>query len=193
VFARHGESDYSARSLMNGDPAVPVGLTARGREQARALGRELAGTELDLCVTSAFPRALLTADEAVGERGLELLELPELGDPRYGIFEGRPLDEYRAWAATAPSSEPAPGGGESRLELIARYTGALGVIAGRPERSLLVVAHSLPIALLLTTAGGAPPRPRAQLVPYATPYRFGHAELEHAITVVETWLDAPDW
>jgi probable phosphoglycerate mutase len=193
VFARHGESEYSARSLMNGDPGVRVGLTALGREQARALGRELARTRLDLCVTSEFERTILTADEAVGGRGLSRLELPELGDPDYGMYEGRTLDEYRAWAASVPSSEQAPGGGESRLGLIARYAFALRVIAERPERSLLVVAHSLPIALLLAAAEGSPPRPRAQLIPYATPYRVERAELEGALGVVEAWLDAPDW
>ena len=38
-FARHGESEYSVRGLLNGDVAVSVGLTPAGVEQARRLRR----------------------------------------------------------------------------------------------------------------------------------------------------------
>ena len=37
IFVRHGESEYSARALVNGDPAVIVGLTEEGEQQARSL------------------------------------------------------------------------------------------------------------------------------------------------------------
>ena len=32
VFARHGESTLNIERRVNGDPAVPVALTERGRE-----------------------------------------------------------------------------------------------------------------------------------------------------------------
>ena len=69
VLARHGESERSVDGVTNGDPAVRVALTATGREEARQLGRELAGDPIDLCVTSEFERAQETADLALERAG----------------------------------------------------------------------------------------------------------------------------
>ena len=44
ILARHAESEYSVRGAINGDVAVPVALTERGREQARRLGDQTATT-----------------------------------------------------------------------------------------------------------------------------------------------------
>lgn len=112
-MARHGESDYSVAGLLNGDPRIACGLTALGLAQARRLGYELEGVPLDLCLTSEFERTRLTATEALAGRGIPSLVVPGFNDPRYGRYEGAALEEYRAWAASAPSSEPAPGGGRA--------------------------------------------------------------------------------
>ena len=56
ILARHGESVYSVRGLVDGDPAAEVGLTRRGEEEARALGRELAREPLDVCLVTSLPR-----------------------------------------------------------------------------------------------------------------------------------------
>jgi len=193
VLARHGESDYSARSLLNGDPTIACGLTPAGLVQAERLGAELGRCGFDLCVTSEFERALLTARTALVGRELPMLVLAELNDPRYGIFEGEPIDEYRGWAAGAPSNEPAPGGGESRFAIVERYTRGLTSLLCRAEDSILVIAHSLPVAYTLAAAAGAPPRPRTDLAEYATPYPLERSSLERAIAVLEAWLAAPDW
>jgi broad specificity phosphatase PhoE len=193
IFARHGESAYSALGLMNGDASVPVGLTEAGVEQARRLGEELRGTELDLAVTSALPRTAATADVALRGREVPRLVIAELNDPRYGNFEGKPLDDYRAWAAAHSSSTQAPGGGESRLEIIARYTRAFRELLARPEPAILVVAHSLPIAYAVLVRDGADPGAHMPLVEYAKPYPFDAAELEAATTALERWVAAPSW
>ena len=54
ILARHGESEYSARGLLNGDPTVGVALTETGEAQARTLGAALCETPIDLCVTTEF-------------------------------------------------------------------------------------------------------------------------------------------
>jgi len=192
-MARHGESDYSVRSLLNGDPTLPCGLTGEGLGQARELRRELAAEAFELCVTSEFERTRLTAREALAGREIPTLVLPELNDPRYGVFEGRSIDEYRAWAVSASSSEEPPGGGESRHAIAARYARAFAILLARPEEAILVVAHSLPSAFALAARAGRPPRPRASLAAYAVPHRFDRASLERATGVLEGWLAAPDW
>ena len=194
ILARHGESDYSARGLVNGDTSVRVGLTAAGEEQARALGRALAGEPLDLCVTSALERTRATAALALLGRDVPVEAWDELNDPRAGRFEGLRLDEYREWAWSAGSGEEAPGGGESRLEIVMRYGRAYTALLERPEATVLAVAHALPIAYVLAALEGRPPAPRMdRTVAYAHPYRLDAAGLRRALVVIETWCAAPSW
>lgn len=193
IFVRHGESEYSVELRLNGDAAVDVGLTARGREEARRLAEELAGTELDLCITSELRRTVETADLALAGRAVPRVVLRELNDPRYGAFEGATLEEYRAWADSAPSDARPSDDGESRLDIVARYARALRVLLAREEFVTLVVAHSLPIAYLLATKDGDLPRPRVPLVAHAAIHRFTAAELERAADALEAWSAAPTW
>jgi broad specificity phosphatase PhoE len=88
LLARHGESDLSVSSIVNGDPAVECGLTAEGERQARDLGRALAHEPIELCVTSDFRRCLGTARIALGGRSVRSLETSTLGDIRAGLYEG---------------------------------------------------------------------------------------------------------
>ena len=193
ILARHGQSAYSARSLLNGDSAVRCGLTATGVAEAGALGVALAGEPLTLCVTSGFQRAEETADEALRGRDVQRLVVAGLGDPRYGPFEGRSLAEFRAWAGGASSADLPGPGGESRHEIVARYARSFRVLLARPEESILVVAHSLPVAYALAAREGDPPGPSARIVRHAHPYRFERAELERATAVLERWVAAPTW
>ena len=154
ILARHGESEYSARGLVNGDASVAVGLTEAGVEQARALGRTLAPEPLDLCVTSALERTRATAALALQGRDVPTAAWGELNDPRAGRFEGLPLAEYRVWAWAAGSQEETPGGGESRFEAVSRYGRAFRAVLERPEAVVLAVAHALPIAYVLAALEG---------------------------------------
>ena len=108
ILARHGQTDWNVRKLVNGDPATPVVLTERGRQEARRLGEELAGEPLDLCVVTPFGRTRETADLALDGRSVPRLVVEELADPFYGDFEGGALEEYRGWARSRRSSPATP-------------------------------------------------------------------------------------
>ena len=191
LLVRHGESVYSARALMNGEASVAVGLTPAGVAQARALGERLRDTPLDLAVTSALERTVATADEILRDRSVPRLVLPGLNDPLYGAYEGRPLEEYRAWAASEPSSASPPGGGESRQALLSRYVAAFRELVGRPEAAILVVAHSLPISYALEAKAGSLPSAHMPLVEYATAYPFSGDELAAVADALAGWLTSP--
>ena len=192
LVARHGESEYSAKQLVNGDPGVSCPLTEAGRVQARALGEVLAGESFDLCVVTEFERVRETAELALDGREDPFLLVPELNDPRYGEFEGGALDAYREWIWEQGPLE-APPGGEHRGELAARYARGLRLLADRPEQTVLLVAHSLPLAYLRDAAAGIAPRSRMEMVEYAQVLRLEAAEVERAIDVLEAWAAAPSF
>jgi alpha-ribazole phosphatase len=193
ILARHGESVFSERLLVNGEVGVPGPLTTKGVEEARELGRKIAGDSIDLCVTSEFERTRQTADIALTRRDVPRLVVEELNDPRYGRYEGGALEEYRSWADAAASGDEVPGGGESRRRIIERYVRGFRLVLERQERCALVVSHSLPIAYVLAARAGSLPRRRVPLVEHARPYRFEPDELERAVTVLEDWCVSPTW
>jgi len=193
ILARHGESVFSARGLVNGEIGVPGPLTERGEEEARALGRAIAGDEIDLCVTSEFERTRQTADVALAGRAVPRLVIRDLNDPRYGRFEGGALADYRGWASTAGSADEVPGGGESRWSILDRYVRGFRRVLALGERTVLVVIHSLPIAYVLAARNGEAPARRVPLVEHAHPYRLAASELEGAMRLLEEWCAAPTW
>ncbi len=193
LLVRHAESEYSVDLRLNGEVGEGVALTPRGRDEARRLGEELAGERIELCATSPFLRTVETAELALAGRSVPRLVVPELGDPRYGSYEGATLEEYRTWADGARSDARPSGGGESRLDIVARYARAFRILLERPEESILAVTHSLPIAYALSTRGGELPTPRVPLVGHASVHRFTAEELDRAAEALETWVGAPTW
>jgi probable phosphoglycerate mutase len=188
VLARHGESEYSLKQLVNGDPGVACPLTPAGREQARALGAALG--DVDLVAVTEFERVRETADLALGDREVPRLVVPQLNDPRYGEFEGGALDAYREWVwGRGPLDAPA--GGEHRGEIAARYAAGFRTLLERPDERILLVAHSLPIRYVLDAAEGVSPRAKVGLVEYARPYSLTRERLERAVDVLDAWAASP--
>ena len=193
ILARHGESEFSARSACNGDPTVAGGLTAVGRRQAEALGMLLADDELDLCATTEFPRTRETADIALAGRDVPRVVVPELNDIRFGRFEGGLLEEYRRWALSAGPDEECPGGGESRAAAAGRFAAGFRTLLARPEQRVLVIAHALPIRYVLSALLERDPSAIVEPVAHAEPHRFSAQQLESAVERLERWAANPVW
>jgi broad specificity phosphatase PhoE len=192
ILVRHGESEFSARSACNGDPrAAGGGLTGHGRAQAAALGLLLADDPIDLCATTEFARTRETADLALAGRDVPRLVVPELNDIRFGRYEGLPLEEYRVWARAAPPDEACPGGGESRAEAARRFASGYRTLLARPEESVLLVAHALPIRYVLSALLERDPTAIVEPVEECEPYRVSAAQLDRAVDRLEAWASAP--
>ena len=189
VLTRHGRSTLNEEGRVNGDPSVPVPLTADGRAAAGRLGTQLVNLPIDLCVHTRFARTLETAECILGDRRVPLVEQPLLDDIDVGELEGEPIDEYEAWKRAHPShAEPFPGG-ESLDDAAWRYARAFRALLVRPESTILVVCHEIPIRYALNAAGGSDrldgPEHR---VPNATPYLFDERSLESAAAGIERLL-----
>jgi broad specificity phosphatase PhoE len=192
ILARHGESEFSARGVMNGDPGLAGPLTEEGVEQARQLGEALRDTALDLCVVTEFERTRQTADVALEGREIPRVVVPELNDIHVGEFEGGLLEAYRAWARDR-SPVDIPAGGESRAGVAERFSRGYRLVLARPEETVLVVTHGLAIRYVLLALEGDEPRPVVESVDYATPYRLSRVDLEHAVERLELWVRDPVW
>lgn len=193
LLVRHAESVFSERGLANGRVDVRCPLSARGEAQARALAAALADEEIDLCATSELERTHQTADIALTGKTVPRIVLPELNDPLYGRYESGPLESYLAWALANDSAAEPPGGGERRQQLVARYAAGFRKLLERPERTILIVTHSLPVAYVLMALAGQDPAPRVPLVEYTKVHAVAARELEQAVTRLESWCAAPTW
>jgi len=185
ILARHGESTLNSENRINGDPAVPVTLTENGREEARLLGRQVAHIRLEVCICTRFTRTRETAEIALAGRDVPIEVEPLLDDIDVGNLEGIPLEDYRAWKREHTRRDPFPGG-ESLDAAARRYAQAFRKLLGRPETSVLVVTHEIPIRYAINAADSSDnlDGPAHQLG-NATPYLFDEEALGRAIEGIE--------
>jgi broad specificity phosphatase PhoE len=185
VIARHAESTLNNENRINGDPAVPVALTGRGRKEARLLGQQLAHVPFELCIHSRFLRTLETAQIALEGRVVPFVTEPLLDDIDVGELEGRTVDEYRAWKRAHARADRFPGG-ESLDDAARRYARAFRVVLRRPEPAILVLTHEIPLRYALNGAGDSNDLDGpAHWIANATPYLFDEAALERAAAQIE--------
>jgi len=134
---RHAESSWNALGRWQGwsDP----GLSARGRDQADQLARELAGARLEAIVTSDLRRARETANIVATALQVELTVDPRLRERDIGSWAGLTTPEIAGrWPdalARLRERDPElrPGGGESVRDVQARVRAFLDDLAARPD------------------------------------------------------------
>lgn len=156
LLVRHGQSEWNAAGLMQGQRA-DVPLTARGHEQAAAAARELAGHRPGALVSSDLLRAVQTAEHCARATGLPIGTAPELREQGYGVLEGRPSREL--WDVV-DWTDPhwAADGGESLAELHARVAGYLAALRRHPPASVVaLVTHGDTIRAVQAVAAGLGP------------------------------------
>ncbi len=182
VISRHAHSTLNEAQRVNGDPSVHVPLTETGRLEASRLGDQLAGIPLELAIHTRFGRTRETAEIALDGRDVPTVVEPLLDDIKIGELEGREISDYRAWKREHTRADRFPGG-ESLDEAARRYAQAWAAVAARPEGSILVVCHEIPLRYGLNGASGSD-RLDAPVhdIPNATPYLFTPERLAQAAT-----------
>jgi probable phosphoglycerate mutase len=190
ILARHAESALNAAGVLNGDVAVDVRLTERGREQARALGRD-AG-RVDVALHTEFVRTRETAELAWPDA--PRAAVPDLNEISFGRFEGTAWgDGYDEWCRTSGPLDTCPGGGESRADAVRRYLRGYRSVLERPEENVALVAHGANVAYVLLALQGRPPVPVLPGMPPAVAVVLGRDRFAEAVDVVEAWAEEPAW
>ena len=145
-IVRHGETMWNAEGRIQGH--TDVELTERGREQARATARRLAGINFNVAYSSDMSRTRDTAVIVLGERKTPLHSVPELREYNKGVFEGLTPEEYRQrypdlyQASLVNDPDFAPPGGETIRQCQARLSGFAGMLKDKHlEEDVLIVGH----------------------------------------------------
>ena len=96
-FVRHGESEANTRHIISNRVLPRYPLTAKGQQQAEALGQSLRGHVFAALYSSPILRALQTAERVAGQLSTapEVRLAPALCEPDLGELEERGDDA--AW------------------------------------------------------------------------------------------------
>lgn len=134
-YLRHGETDWNAQGLSQGNVDIPLNST--GIAQAQAAAQRLRNRGIASIVASPLSRAHDTA-RIVGEA----LDLPVrvddgLREVRFGVQEGQPMSD---WFSHWVDGRFTPDGAESFAALRQRGAAAINRSTALPP-AVLVVAH----------------------------------------------------
>lgn len=91
LFVRHGQSEGNAEGRFGGHSATP--LSARGRAQAEATARALAGERVTAIYSSDLLRAVETAEPLARELSLEIGRSEAFRERGVGAMEGLTFQE----------------------------------------------------------------------------------------------------
>lgn len=159
-FLRHGETDWNAQGLSQGNVDIP--LNATGRAQAVAAAEMLRNRGIASIVASPLSRAHDTALATASVLGLPV-ELDEgLREVSFGAQEGQPMSQWFAdWVAGSYTPDDA----ESFASLRARSVAAINRALARPA-PVLVVAHGALFRALRAEMGLEPNVRTANAMPF---------------------------
>jgi broad specificity phosphatase PhoE len=134
-FLRHGETDWNAQGLSQGNTDVP--LNATGVAQARAAAAVLRNRGIASIVASPLLRARVTAEIVGDALRLPVITDKDLREAAFGVQEGQAMGNwYPDWIVGAFT----PAGGEEFAKLRRRAVSALNRATAMPA-PVLVVSH----------------------------------------------------
>jgi probable phosphoglycerate mutase len=159
-FLRHGETDWNAQGLSQGN--VDIALNANGLAQAHLAAALLRHRGIASIVASPLSRALDTARIVAQAIGVAEVAVDDgLREAAFGDHEG---EKMSAWFDAWVGETYTPPGGEGFAALRARAVAAINRALARPA-AVLVVAHGA-LFRALRAEMGLPPNVRT---PNATP------------------------
>jgi len=154
-FLRHGETDWNAQGISQGNVDIP--LNATGVAQARAAAQKLRRRGIATIVASPLSRARVTA-AFVGEAlDLPVAVDPDLREVAFGVQEGQSMSN---WFTDWVSGAFTPEGAETFAALRTRAVAATNRATAQPP-AVLIVGHGA-LFRSLRFAMGIEPNMRTQ-------------------------------
>ncbi len=165
LLVRHGQSDWNAAGLLQGQTPHPR-LTELGHRQAAGAARELAAAGPGALIASDLRRAVETAEHCSRATGLPVGTTPALREQSYGVLEGRPsreLWDVVDWTDAQWAAED----GESLAQLHARVAAYLDDLRRRPPAGVIaLVTHGDTIRAAQAVVAGAGPGAMPAVTPH---------------------------
>ena len=154
LLIRHGQNDWVKKKRLAGwTPGVH--LNQEGMDQVEALATRLANLEIRAVYSSPLERCVETAQIVANPHNLDVARKPDIGEVRYGDWEGKKLKKLarkkRKWYSVQhyPSRFQFPGG-ESFSEVQMRAVSAVEELCQAHEKEIVaVISHADVIKLIL--------------------------------------------
>ncbi len=145
LLIRHGANDWVHGRLAGWTPGVH--LNDDGRAQAAALSERLGDLPITAIYTSPLERCVETATAIAQPRGLQLRLVEQIGEVRYGEWQGAELKElykHELWPGVQfyPSGTRFPNGetlGEAQVRMVQALD---GLRHQHPKQIIAVVSHA---------------------------------------------------
>ncbi len=179
-LVRHGETAWSLSGAHTGRTDIP--LTARGRDQAIALGSRLRGRQFAIVSTSPLERARETCQLA--GFGDAAQTDPDLMEWDYGEYEGRTTTQIHAERPDWSLWEMGAPGGETAEQVAVRARRVIGKALSAGGNALLFGhGHCLRVLAACWT-GLSPVNGKLLALGTASLSVLGH---ERETRVIESW------
>lgn len=153
LLVRHGENDWVKKHRLAG--WIPgVHLNENGRNQAQAAADRLAHLPIKAVYSSPVTRCMETADYLAKPHQLQIVPLPDVGEVRYGDWEGKKIKKLAKnplWHIVQffPSRLRFPEG-EALREVQFRAIQALEKLSVQHQKDMIIVSsHADLIKLVL--------------------------------------------
>lgn len=153
VLIRHGENDWVKKHRLAGWISG-VHLNENGRKQAEETAQRLAALPIKAVYSSPVTRCMETAAYIAKAQQLDIVQIEELGEVRYGKWEGKKIKKLAKkpeWMTVQffPSRMRFPKG-EALREVQFRAIQVLERLSTRHEKEIIaVVSHADLIKLVL--------------------------------------------
>ena len=154
-YLRHGETDWNAQGISQGNVDIPLNPT--GVAQARAAAQKLRNRGIATIISSPLSRARVTAEMAGEALDLPVSIDPDLREVAFGVQEGQAMS---GWFADWISGAFTPEGAETFAALRRRAVAAINRATAEPP-AVLVVAHGA-LFRAIRSAMGIEPNMRTQ-------------------------------
>ncbi len=162
LVIRHGQAESNARNIVssNLETSGAYGLTEEGRAEAKMAGEKVKKETIDIIIASPFARTRQTAEivaVAIGFDKEKIIIDPRLGEINTGIFDGKPISDYRKYfTSMSEKFDKRPEGGENILDVKRRAMALLEELEQKYNgKNILLVTHEYPSWMLSAGVEGA--------------------------------------